>query len=372
MKVTVDEAAAERVRRELELTARAFQFCVHSTHGWLAAPGEAYLTLEYFPGGDCDLLIDRDGALSPEAARFYVGCTALALEALHEHNCIHRDVKPDNICIGADGYAKLCDLGYARELRAGERAMTLLGTPEYLAPEGFLGHGQDARSDVWSLGTSLYVMLLASHPYGGTNPQELYQRVMSEPLFFPTNHFTFSAPAKALLSACLQHEPTKRPSASDLWALDFFAKPLPPTTAVPALEKDAMLRKAARPPFVPRLSDPLDTRYFVEVEGSDDDDDGGGGGGGGGGGNYDHGAHDEDARDLAGDATIGKSRRKYIMVEHPGGETSGGTPLTTMGDGQDGARSPAATRIADGAATLERYSLCALPTATELMRATSR
>ena len=123
------DRAAERAMREINICARSLSpFIVHS-HGWLAEPSrlEVYLALDFLPGGTVDLLIDREGSLSQAAARFYGGCAALALEALHNAGIVHRDIKPENLCIAADGYVTLVDLGYARELAAGERAQTLLG-----------------------------------------------------------------------------------------------------------------------------------------------------------------------------------------------------------------------------------------------------
>jgi serine/threonine protein kinase len=320
-----DASTAELVAREVTLSARNCGAFVVTAAGWFNAPGEVYMMLDYCPGGDVGRLIDREGALSPHAARFYIGCAALALEALHDHSVIHRDVKPENMVIAADGYAKLADLGYARELPRGARAATLLGTPEYLAPEGFLGEGQDARSDIWSLGTSLYVMLLASHPHGGA-PPELYQRVLNEPLFFPANHFTFSTPAKEFLSACLSHAAARRPSAAEVWNYDFFANSMPPTHKVPALSKKEMLLKAVKPPFVPRLAGgPLDTRYFAEVEDSGDE------------------AEDEQG---------GRGKR---AAEHSDDVTCGIT-MSAAGGSKALARSEAALRLADGAAAQELYT----------------
>ena len=317
-------STAELVAREVTLTARNFGAFVVTAAGWFNTPGELYIMFEYCPGGDVGRLIDREGALSPHAARFYVGCAALALEALHDQSVIHRDVKPENLVIAADGYAKLADLGYVRDLPRGARAATLLGTPEYLAPEGFLGEGQDARSDIWSLGTSLYVMLLASHPHGGA-PPELYQRVLNEPLFFPANHFTFSTPAKEFLSACLSHDATRRPSAAGLWNYDFFAKQLPPTHTVAALSKEEMQLKAIKPPFVPRLAGgPLDTRYFAEVEDSGEEAE------------EEQGGRCENSDDVACGITLSAA--------------GGSKALNAL------ARSEAALRLADGAAAQERYS----------------
>ena len=72
-------------------------------------------------------------------------------------------VKPENICIGADGYATLVDLGFSRSLPPEGRAHTLLGTPHYLAPEVFLARGHAKPSDLWALGATLYLLLMAAY-----------------------------------------------------------------------------------------------------------------------------------------------------------------------------------------------------------------
>ena len=108
-----------RIQREINISRMALGPFVVRSHGWMVSPLpslEAYVQLDYCCGGDVDLLIDREGALAPSVARFYAACCLLGLDALHAHGCAHRDVKPDNILIGADGYAKLGDLGYAVQL----------------------------------------------------------------------------------------------------------------------------------------------------------------------------------------------------------------------------------------------------------------
>lgn len=115
-----------------------------------------------------------------------------------------------------------------------------------------------------------------------------------------------------------------------MWEHAFFAKPLPPTTQVPAISRDELLRKAVKPPFVPRLSGPLDTRYFVEADGSDDEEG-------------------------AEDAPVGR-RLQYLAIVQPGGETCSATLSSTASGSRAAARSEAALRMAPGAAELSSYS----------------
>ncbi|KAL1523873.1 hypothetical protein AB1Y20_018792 [Prymnesium parvum] len=277
----LDLPAAERLRRELHLLSLAHSEFVATSRGWLSSSAELLVLLDYLPGGDLDHLLERHGTLSAPSARFYAGCVALGLEALHSRRVAHRDVKPENVCVAADGYARLVDLGFSRELPDDERAHTLLGTPSYLAPEVFLARGHGTPCDLWALGATLYTLLVAAHPYGGETPDRIYAEALKGPPFFPKNHGfppIFPPAAKELVEALLQQEPSRRPRAADLWAYAFFAQPLwgGARPEEQPFRREELLAKTVPPPFVPRLSSPFSTSYFEfsDDESADDESDG--------------------------------------------------------------------------------------------------
>jgi serine/threonine protein kinase len=235
---------AELCQREVDISVQVgmrptCEFVVRC-HGWLATSrGEICLLLEYLPGGDISTLIDRDAALPSPLARFYAACTALALEELHSRRIVHRDVKPDNLCVDADGYAKLCDLGFARTLADGDRARTQLGTPDYLCPEALLGNGFDARGDVWALGVTLYAMLLARLPFSGGTVDAVVRSVCRDAPRKPPRRTERSA--VAFMDACLSRDAERRPSARNVWSHPFFAP----------LRRNELETKRMTPPMLP-------------------------------------------------------------------------------------------------------------------------
>lgn len=257
-------SAAERALRELQLSGRALGPFVIASQGWLGNQErpQALLLLEYLPGGDLGLLLERQGPLGPQAARFYFGCAALGLETLHGLGVVHRDLKPENLCVDVAGYAKIVDLGHARELPEGGRAHTLLGTPEYLSPEIFLGEGHGTPCDLWALGATLYTLLLAAHPYGGAEPSDIYAEALRGPPFFPP--VVTPAAAAQLITACLQREPSARPTAAAVWSSEFFGAG--GFLRAEALRREAVLGRTASPPFVPRLHSPFDASHFDRPE----------------------------------------------------------------------------------------------------------
>src|SRR6478672_11426326 len=133
--------------------------------------GAPYIVFEYVAGETLKDVIRRDGPLEIPQAIAYAIEIARALGTAHEHQIVHRDVKPHNILISAEGGAKITDFGIARTLT--EEGLTLtgrvLGTTDYVSPEQALGHPVTGQSDVYSLGVVLFEMLTGGVPFKGEN-----------------------------------------------------------------------------------------------------------------------------------------------------------------------------------------------------------
>src|SRR2546428_1487510 len=134
--------------------------------------GAPYIVLEYVPGETLKDVIRREGALEIAQAIAYAIEIARALGAAHERMIVHRDVKPQNVLIGAEGGAKITDFGIARSLT--EEGLTIagrvLGTTDYVSPEQALGEPVTGQSDLYSLGIVLYEMLTGEVPFRGETP----------------------------------------------------------------------------------------------------------------------------------------------------------------------------------------------------------
>ncbi|MGI8460903.1 MAG: protein kinase domain-containing protein [Solirubrobacterales bacterium] len=129
--------------------------------------GHPYIVFEYIEGETLKQRIERMGRLPLDESAAYAIETGRGLSAAHAARLIHRDVKPQNVLIDAEGRAKLTDFGIARELEADGLTATgrVLGTTDYVSPEQAMGHNVDARSDIYSLGVVLYEMLTGKPPF---------------------------------------------------------------------------------------------------------------------------------------------------------------------------------------------------------------
>ncbi|MHC5065903.1 MAG: serine/threonine-protein kinase [Planctomycetota bacterium] len=117
--------------------------------------------------------LDRDGALEEEEVLEIIAQVAAALEHLHSRGLVHRDVKPGNIMLAADGCAKLIDLGFAVGGDAGATETTA-GTVHYISPEQARGQSDlDVRADIYSLGATLYHLVTGSLPFSGADSDEV-------------------------------------------------------------------------------------------------------------------------------------------------------------------------------------------------------
>ncbi len=145
--------------------------------------GTYYFAMEHVEGESVAAQIERQGFIEERAALQVGAQMARALGHAHKHGLVHRDVKPQNVLVTKAGLAKLCDLGLAKMQNdaAGDVAGVPVGTPHYLSPEQARGEADvDIRSDIYSLGATLYHMLTGRTPFDGQSPMVLMTKHLTE------------------------------------------------------------------------------------------------------------------------------------------------------------------------------------------------
>jgi len=180
-----DPTALERFRGEIRLARRISHRNVVRTHDIGDHSGVYYITMECVEGKSLRALIKDRGRL-PVAIALSVGKQlARALEIAHEQGVIHRDIKPHNMSVQADGVLKVMDFGIARLAeRPQESGVTqagmVVGTPEYMAPEQLMSGDIDARADLYAAGCVLYECLTGKTPITANTPYELVAKLIEE------------------------------------------------------------------------------------------------------------------------------------------------------------------------------------------------
>jgi len=153
------------------------------------AEGTWYMAMEYVDGGNLELRVARAGALEPTRALRYALVVADALSHAHNIGVVHRDVKPQNLLETRAGVIKLADFGLAglrqESLESTGRAVRLVGTPQYLAPEMWVGEAATVRSDMYGLGATLFFMLTGRPPFQAKTVKDLRSAHLNDQPSFP-------------------------------------------------------------------------------------------------------------------------------------------------------------------------------------------
>ena len=217
-----DPAALDRFRSEIRLARRISHRNVVRTHDIGEVDGLYYITMEFVEGSSLkDLIISR-GRL-PAAAVISIGKQLCrALEVAHEAGVIHRDIKPQNMVVEADGTLKVMDFGIARLQARSDghtQAGMVVGTPEYMSPEQLRGDELDGRSDLYSAGVVLYESLTGKLPHVADTPGALIGKVLSETPVPPRASVAEVSPVlSAAIMRALEKDREQRPRT----ALEFL------------------------------------------------------------------------------------------------------------------------------------------------------
>ena len=180
-----------------------------------SAQDVSYIVMEFIDGGTLRRILKKQKTLPEIQALLIVKSVAEALASIAEHKIIHRDIKPDNIMFSRHGEVKLADLGIAKSEEEDinlTKNDIMIGTPAYLSPEQIeTPRDVDIRSDIYSLGATLYEMLTGTTPYAGKNTYDILQKMISESIADPRKKNPFvSAVTARIVMKMLHKNPAKR------------------------------------------------------------------------------------------------------------------------------------------------------------------
>lgn len=266
-----NEEAVRRFEREMEAVGRLDHPHIVRATDAREERGIRYLVMEYVDGLDLAEIVKRCGPLSIADACEVTRQAAEALSCSQENGLVHRDVKPSNFMLDTQGRVKLLDLGLAQcqeaESLGGQITGVgqVMGTPDFLSPEQALeSHAVDIRTDVYSLGATLYHLLSGRGPFSGPEYDSAMKKVLGH-LRDPVPPIQVARPGvprpvAALLARMLAKEPAERPSSPAEVAN--VLRPLCQGSKLIALLRDARRKQPAEPK---RETSHVETNEFADA-----------------------------------------------------------------------------------------------------------
>jgi serine/threonine kinase 38 len=232
-----------------------------------------YLVMEFLPGGDLMNLLIKKDILTEDEARFYIAELILAVDSIHKLDCIHRDIKPDNVLIDKNGHIKLSDFGLAKvsdklyenykyenfnkNKLTHKKNYSCVGTAYYVAPEVLNKSGYGKDIDWWSVGVIFFEMLVGYAPFCSEETKEVCYKVINWPKFLKIpDDIKISKEAEDLIFKMINNSDKRlgRSGIEEIKVHPFFK----------GLDWDNI--RSQKAPFIPDIKNDYDTKYFEHFE----------------------------------------------------------------------------------------------------------
>lgn len=215
-----------------------------------------YFIMQFVKGGELFKHLVQVKRFQEDQAKFFAAQVAMGLGQLHSKKILYRDLKPENVLVGDDGYLMLADFGLAKFVHQGEIANSFCGTAEYLAPEMLIGNGHDYTVDWWALGILIYEMIVGIPPFFHRNKHKMYHFIKESKVNFPDperHKILVSDEAKDLILRLLDKNKKTRLGSNGLQEIldhPWFS----------TIDMEMLLQKKIDPPYKPEVKE--DLAYF--------------------------------------------------------------------------------------------------------------
>jgi eukaryotic-like serine/threonine-protein kinase len=264
-----DPRSVARFQQEAQILARLHHPNVIGVFDTGVDGGDRFIVMELVEGPTLRELLDTEGRLAPERAAEIASRLASALGFAHGRAVIHRDVKPSNVLLPADGGVKLADMGIARLLspEALTATLSVRGTALYISPEQVRGDRVDPRADLYSLGCVLFEMLTGRTPFEGDLAALSYAHTHTPAPRVRSIDASVPAAMDELVAAMLEKDPAQRPPTGEEVERSLSAS-LKPDAVVPTASMERMQpppSSTPRPPAGERRRPGPKTRPLVVI-----------------------------------------------------------------------------------------------------------